>query len=373
VSEYLPGTSETRSRHVKRPWVVGVVGLLIGVAIVIRVLAPAGWDASALASFGVEEESTLHYAQERLPTVAARPSIGHDGRFFFVQANDPFLLDPEANIDFVDRPVYRSQRMLYPLLAGFGGVFSPSWVIWGLAIVNLVALGVGTWAVSSYASAYGLTPWLGLAFALNPGLINELTIDGAGVLAFALLCASVAAMDRDRGAAAIGLLVLSALTREVMLVGAAGLAVWLYRRGERSDALAALGIPLGAVIGWAGYIRWRIPGAQSAQVEEIGPPLLGLIEAIPHWFDNPVHLIVGLGVLAVLGLFLRQLIRGRNDLLGYAAAGFILVALALTAQVWLAGFDITRAVAPVFTALIVAPHIPRFTRSDARNLPSDDQ
>jgi hypothetical protein len=134
-----------------------MIGFGVSVLLIMKVVVPADWDPSAVASFGIEEQSTLEYASSRLDRVVARPSIGHDGRFFFVQANDPFLLQPQENAWLLDRPTYRTQRMFYPLLAGMGGLLSPSYILWGLIGVNVAATGLGTLAVAAYAVQHGLS------------------------------------------------------------------------------------------------------------------------------------------------------------------------------------------------------------------------
>lgn len=334
---------------------VGGVALLIGVALVLKVVSGSGWDITVLASFGVEEPSTLTYAEDRLPEVAARESVGHDGRFFFIQGNDPFLLKPSDNAAILDRPTYRSQRMLYPLLAGLGGAASPTGVVWGLMVVNLVALGGGAAALARYAQSYGRSPWFGLAFPLNPGLMSELTLDGAGVVAFAFTCGAVLLMSTGRRGWSILLLTCSALSREVMLTAAFGAAVWLWRQGAKRSATWHAAVPLASVGLWAAYVRLRIPGPETFEVQEIGLPFQGIVGAFGTWIHNPTHLTTGVAVLLCLVLFTFQLARGRSDALAYTSAGFVLVAVLLTQQVWEASFDMTRAVAPVLSALIVNP------------------
>ena len=89
------------------------------------------------------------------------------------------------NAVVLDRPLYRSQRMFYPLQAGGLGLFSAEGVVWGLLVVNVIAMGLGTWAVAVLAVEMGLSSWWGLAFLLNIGLVSELNIGGAGIVAAA--------------------------------------------------------------------------------------------------------------------------------------------------------------------------------------------
>lgn len=337
------------------PLRVAVGGLFVGFVLVVRVLLPADWDPSALASFGLEAEQTLEYAEARLGNVAARSFQGHDGKFFFVQANDPLLLHPTDHASALDRPAYRSQRMLYPLLAGLGGLLPPDSVLWGLAVVNLIGMGAGAGLLAAYARRFGLSPWLGLAFPLNPGMIHELTVDGAGVLAFCLVSAAVVAVKGERMGLSVALLVMAALTREVMLVAALGIAIWLWLGGKKKAAWWHAGIPPLFVLSWAAYVRLRLPNQQPAEIQEVGLPFAGLLEAARTWIQEPAYLVVGLVVLICMALLILQMARGRSDPLAYVAGGFVALSILLTAQVWRAEFDITRAIAPVLTAVIVNP------------------
>src|SRR5690606_19508433 len=127
----------------------------------IRVLAETGWDATVFVAFGEEATPTREYAEERLGEVFLRRAQGHDGKFFFVQSNDPWVIDPEENALVLDRPLYRSQRMLYPALAGGGGLFGPETIVWAMLVVNLLAMGVGTWVTARIAMEMGGSPWWG--------------------------------------------------------------------------------------------------------------------------------------------------------------------------------------------------------------------
>ena len=60
---------------------------------------------------------------------------------------DPLFLNPDDHARFLDRPTYRSQRMLYPTLAGLARPLSgPDGVAWALAGLNVLAFGVGAGA-----------------------------------------------------------------------------------------------------------------------------------------------------------------------------------------------------------------------------------
>lgn len=335
------------------PLAVAVVAVAFSSLISFRVLSEVEWDATIFVAFGEEAVPTRVYAEERLGDVYLRPEQGHDGKFFFVQSNDPWVLDPEGNAEVLDRPLYRSQRMFYPVLAGGLGFFGPEAIVWSMLVVNLIAIGVGSWVVARIAVEMGGSPWWGLAFALNLGFISEVNIGGAGVVAAAAAFGAVLCLMRERYGAAILLLVVASLSREAMLIAAAGSALWLWMGGERRRAMVTGAIPLAAVMAWAVYLRIRIgSGVVSSQVQEIGWPFVGFVEAFQNWLTDPVDLAAGVAMMILLIFYTRRVLISRH-VVGVAFVGFVALGLVFTEQVWHSYFDITRALAPIITSFVL--------------------
>lgn len=336
----------------RKALLVGMIGVLVAIALAGRLLVQNEGDPTIFASFGKESEITAYAEQLLGRTVVQRESVGHDGRFFFVLANDPWLTSPE-NSQLMDRPAYRAQRMFYPMIAGGGGLLGGEATTWGLIMINMVAMGVGTWGVATLASDMGGSPWWGLAFVLNVGLISEMNIDGAGVVAAAAAFWALVMIRRGKMPAGIALLVVSAMSREAMLIAAAGSAYWLWRRGTRKGAITSLAVPVASVAAWALFVRLRLSGVGSdPQVEEIGWPLVGLAKAFQGWLSDPIDLVAGIVILLLLVLFARRALN-TNEVVGWAFLGFVPLALLFTQQVWLSYFDISRAVAPALTAFVL--------------------
>lgn len=333
-----------------KPWIVGLVGLLLAAGFVGRVVGDADGDPTILMAFGEKDYSTREYAENRLGDVFLRPDLGHDGRFFFVQANDPWVVDPAENIEVVDRPLYRSQRMLYPVLAGGAGAFTPETIVLTMTLVNVLAVGLGTWAVSAAAIRMGGSALWGLAFVLNVGFLSEMSIGGAGVVAGAAAFAAVAAYLHRKVAWMIALLTMAVLAREAMLLASLGTAFFLWRHGEKRSAVLSVAIPSAAALVWALYLRLQIGGGLGDdQIQEIGLPLQGLIEAFGTWTQEPLDLIVGAGMVLLMILFVRRALK-TDHIAGWISVGFVLLAALFTEQVWRNYFDITRAIAPVITS-----------------------
>ena len=343
-----------RSKRSQRTFLlVAILGVTLSSVSIISLLSSIEWDASALLRVGADDSRITSFVEEQLDHVRPLAPLGHDGKFYFIQGHDPLLLQPDQAADLLDRPLYRSQRMLYPFLASLGGVLDGWGVVWGLIVVNLLAIAVGTWATSRLAVAVGASPWLGIAFAVNPGVVFELIIDGAGALGWALAVLGVWLIVDGKFAGAVVALVAAVLAREAMILVALGLAFRLWR----TDHLRAMGVvawPAAAALLWGVWVRWQLGvPLMTFQSEEIGPPFVGLGGAISGWVEHPGrNPIFGAIVIVFLLVAVMQAVR-RPSFASYSVLGFVLLAPFLTRQVWLNYFDIGRAVAPVFTVFVL--------------------
>ncbi len=335
-------------------FLVGLAGIGIGVVIALRLLVPADWDPTVFSAFGIEAVETTEYAESKLERpVLVRNGQGHDGKFFFVQANDPWILEPQENASVLDRPVYRSQRMLYPMFAGGLGLFAPEVILWALVLINVLMLGAGSWAVARIARRHGVSEWLGLAFALNPGLLSELFIDGAGITAFALAALGAWALEEERIPVAALAFAGAALTREAMAIFIAFIVlIWFIRR---RTVVWKLWVPGAlAVVGWAAYARMRIDlPFGTDQVQELtSVPFSGLVDAITSGIGSAFDLLI-IGVFVALMIIVPYRALKSDVYLTWGAVGFALLAPFLTLQVWQKSFDISRALAPLVTAFVL--------------------
>ncbi len=142
------------------------------------------------------------------------------------------------------------------------------------------------------------------------------------------------------------------LAREVMLLFVAGVAFYRWLRTRRIP-VALVGIPTAAAVVWALYLRWALADLDRAgDVQSIGRPFVGIVDAFPIWRDNPLDLAVAAILIALLVVFSFQVMR-LPSYLAWGAAGFVVLAVVLTKQVWVNSYDITRAVAPVLTAFVL--------------------
>lgn len=326
------------------------VAAAVAVLLPVNLLARSDWEPTTFIAVGEDARLQRDYVEARFAQVWLRDQLGHDGRFFFIQANDPLLLNPSDHAAFLDRPAYRSQRMLYPLLVGLGGLLPVDLIPWGMAVVSGLSIVAGTLAVCLLALRRRRTAWLGVAFAFNIGVLVEFDVGGAGVLAAALMFWALLCYVGGRMRWAAVLLGFAVLAREVYLLVPAGLVVWELVRGRPVNWRLALPA-VGAAALWGLYVRTRLGfGSGGSEVQELtAVPFRGVAESMRSNADDPLTLVLGV-VFLLIFLRFAWLASTSRDPLAWATVGFAILPAFLTAQVWREYFDIARAALPVFTA-----------------------
>lgn len=339
-----------------RLWGLFLGGVALFLALTLPILAKGGGDPTVFVKFPESFPEFVAYGEERLGEIHVAPEAGHDGKFYFVQAMDPFYLAPDENAIFIDRPTYRAQRMLYPTLAGAAGLAGPWATVWAMYALNILAIGLGCVITGLVAKELGASELFGLAFVFNLGMLSAGLVDTAEILGFALLMLGVYLCMRHSWGWMTVALTLAVLTRETMLAGVVGIAVYLLltRRKIPRHLLWTLVIPAA----WFAYLRVRIgylPGYDDS-ASNLDLPLLGFIEAYREWTSGPVqlaNLVTGVILMALAVLFLVRVVRERS-LLNAVGASYVLVALLMSVVVWRQAFDSSRALAPLMTLYLLS-------------------
>lgn len=334
-------------------WYVGVAALVIAIAISAQNLSRFSGDPSGFARFSV---GASRLAEPLIGDVIVEAGSGHDGKFFFALANDPWLSDPQALAPWLDDPLYRAQRMLYPAIAGGFGLASPEVIIWSLLVVNVVALAAGSAAAALVATHHGVSPWSGLAFVLNPGMLFEMLIDGSSIVGMAWAFAALALLASNRRIWAAVAFALAVLSRETMLLLVFGAFVFDVVKRRLPDWWLLV-VPLLAYGSWTAWARARLGAIEprlSVSDLNLDPPFRGLAEAVPTWLGaGGLTVAVAVLVLAACAVVMLGLWR-RASLVSYAAAPFVPLLFILSVPVLAEPFDLTRSIAPVITASSIA-------------------
>lgn len=332
---------------------VGVAGFLFGVAVFLALIGYYGDMTGFLWASNSHAPMVAH-----LESLVGRPVIqidgtGHDGQYFFLQANDPWMLNSDEGLEFLDFPTYRAQRMLYPAVAGIGGLLGPTQILWGLVMTNILAMGAGSWGLGRLAASMGMSRWLGLAFALNPGVIFELAIDGGSILGWALAIWGLVAVNEQRWSVASTLFAGAVLARETMVLVALGAFAFVWF-SERRPRLGLLVAPAAAAGLWWCVVRVQLdvlPRRVGADTLDV--PFRGLWVGVSNWLSTGgLNLALGILVLFCAVVIAVSAVL-RPSLLAWATVGFVPLMLVLHEAVTGGGLNITRAMIPVLSGATV--------------------
>ena len=137
-------------------------------------------------------------ASETSPEIArdgpyATSRFGYDGQFFLYIARDPADAVP-----YLDNASYRYGRIVYPLAARGLALGRQAAIPLALVLVNLLAVGVGTWAVAAWLRRESFPEWFALLYAAFPGVFFGVWRDLSEPLAYALAAVALLVFDGDR-------------------------------------------------------------------------------------------------------------------------------------------------------------------------------
>ena len=232
-------------------------------------LARSGWDAEALANVGT-----------RFSTGDPAGTEGYDGQFVLYVARD---LNPETVAAHLDRPAYRYQRILLPLLARLAAFGNPAAIPWALLGLGIGAQFAGTLAVASTLGAQGRRPGYALSYGLWAGLVVGVGVFLHEPLAYGLVAAGWALRIHGRRSAGAVLLGLALFAKETTIAFAIAALVedLLGPKENRRSSIWLIGS--GVLFGLWQLWLWRTfgelglgsGGAESTPFEWV--PLMGLI------------------------------------------------------------------------------------------------
>jgi hypothetical protein len=292
------------------------------------------------------------------PTDELPAGVGLDGQQYYAVARDPIHLSDDAA--YLDRPRYRLQRPVYPLLAW---MLHPSGGGTGLVIafvaVGIAALFIGCVATGALSVALGGPPWAAALFAATPGAFWSLRVTVADALALALALSAVAFAAHSQHRRAIACAIVAVLTKEVALLVLIGW--WLSTRSRRTALM--VGAATATIIGWAVVLRVLLP-PDPAGVNEFSAPFVGLVRAASrHWLDHQ-ELWGGASAVSALALALYVLARHR---LRHPLSGIVVVLVAFAAimnsDVIGLNFGATRSMMGLLVVAAVAALTPRASRT----------
>ncbi len=281
---------------------VPIACALLALATVAVVLVPtlerSGGDPSILVRMSASE-AMARFARDADPDFAFVPRDGHyDGVYLYAIALDPLALGEQHAV--LTQPAYRYRSPLLGWLAGAASLGQPALVPWALMLLALGGFAVSAMLVSVLAASLGASAWLGLAVALNPGLLVAISADTAEPVAMALIAGGLLAWLAGRRWPAALLLTGAAFARELGMVVAVGvalveLATW-WRAGAARAPIrswlrraAPLAIVPALYVGWWAYLFVRVGSLPTFEPSNLELPLVATWNTI----EDAVGLVAG--------------------------------------------------------------------------------
>lgn len=294
-----------------------------------------------------EEGPSVEVVLDDMPDADLAPGRGHDGQQFYAIARAPMHLDEVA--DQLDRPRYRLQRPLFPLLAW---ALHPSGGGTGL-VVALLVVGVAGVLLSGVAAgalsvALGGGTWPALVVPLLPGAYAALRITAADTLALGLLLAALWAVEARRTRWAVVAAVGAVLAKESMALLLVAHAV---TRRTRESVLAATAAVVSTGCWWLA-LRVLVD-SEVPQVKELTWPFGGMVAYVDEWLSgrNPLGAAMSIGSFALAFVALSR--RGPHHPLFGPLAAMTALASLFAASVVALDYNATRTLGPLLALAIL--------------------
>jgi hypothetical protein len=349
----VPRHEPPGSRVTPLPWGTivrwALAGTFVVVVLVLGDLQRGGGNPLGLLQPGTTGPS-IGAIRDDFPDVDPPEGLGLDGQQYYAIARDPG--HPGDVAEHLDRPRYRMQRPVFPLL---GWALHPSGGGMGLVLalfaVGVAGVALGAVATGALSVSLGGPAWLAAAYALLPGTYYALRVTVADSLALALAVTALALAVRGRWRWAVPVAVLAVLTKEPMVLVFAGW--WLGHRTRRAALL--VGVPGAVAAALALVLRLTLPAGAYNPPELSLPPLRGLYGAFTdRWLIEHEWLGMASAVPAlVLGVFVL-LRRPRTDPLWWPVAVQIAFASVFSANVMGMTFGATRSMQPMLLLAAIA-------------------
>lgn len=174
---------------------------------------------------------------------------GYDGQFAYLLARYGWESTP-----YVDVPAYRAQRVLLPFLGRTLALAQPEAVLWALLAVNVLAVGLGVYALERLLVQAGASQWLTVGYALSIGVFGSVRLTTTEALAYGLVLAGLLAITRQRLLLGALLLGISALAKEMTLVFPFAWGLYLLSQRQWKHAIGYGALSLVPFVLWQGVL-----------------------------------------------------------------------------------------------------------------------
>ncbi len=203
---------------------------------------------------------------------------GYDGQFYYQIARDPLHA-----AQFLDKPPYRYQRIVYALLVFVLSVGQTALVPYMLLLVNFVSIVVSVEIVARLLARFGLSPWFSLTIGLYFGQAAALLFDTTEPFTYALICVGLLLLEKEHITSAAISMGLAALSRDTAILFPLGYTLFFLLHRQWGNVARFVVLTFLPLLLWYGFL-WKVfgeTGVKSAPpFEHI--PFAGLFVFFPE-------------------------------------------------------------------------------------------
>jgi hypothetical protein len=296
---------------------------------------------------------------------------GHDGQFFYAIARDPLGRRGTPELLRQDYPWYRYRRILYPLLAGGFGFFGPKATLYGLVVWSWIGSAFMGAAIADLCCQWRLDRWTLVLSLFNLGVFESAGLLTSDVLAIGLALTGLTLWIRRCELTSIIFLALAALTRETFLLFAWSIALVAWQESGRGRALAVAILPALPVLAWSAMTWMLLPETASA-IHNLSFPLQGIVASAPGWWTSQDSIGQTAAAAFGIGMITAALALApicRNTYLSWGMLIWALLGMLSSQWVWMFPVNAIRAMAPLWTFLVLTIGMLRSDRTSRGVIP----
>jgi hypothetical protein len=297
-------------------------------------------------------------------TIVYFRSAGYDGQFYYRMALNP-LADKEE-LQYFDSPVYRYQRIGYPLLAALFSLGNKSWLPASLLITNMLVMVLSVFTISIWLKEKKLDPRYAVMYALSGTLVYPLMRDLSEPTSAAFLIIGFFFYTRHRFLSAGLFFGYAILCREVVFAVLPVLVLdWLFLQKAKRAWIAPL-VSFLIMVGWHLFVFVHLEASSYPFRGRVSPAnlLMPGVSVFTHlrqvfvysanvsvWLQ--IVLLTSVAVILIsIGLAVKELVRSRNAL-GVCFLGFSFLPLTLSETVWVEPWAYCRMIVPSLALLFL--------------------
>jgi len=301
-----------------------------------------------------------YFASEKFTddkTHILKNSVGYDGQFYYFLAQDIFLTNGvEKNLD---APTYRSQRIMYPLLARILALGKNNLLKYTLVLVNFIAILIGTYIFVLLLEDNNISPWVSVYYPFLSGMLLCTLRDLAGPVAMMFLVVGLYYLIKQKHFSCSMMLGFSFLTKEIniLILPCILFDTLLLKRNVKLSVILLLSlIP---IVLWESYIIFVLKNLPfRGGVANFDIPFKAFCSYASEVFGGTFKtsekvyvffFLLGTGISFFLAIYR---IFKKRDLFSIAFVMYALFAVCLSEKVWVEPWSYARVLLPFFVFLL---------------------